>query len=117
MVLTNTGRKQITKAIGGSSYTVPCQVAWGDSSTTPTEDDTTLGSELIRKSVVDKVVTGTVVQFQSTLTTLDLNGSDILECGLLDESTGGNLFEHDTFATIEKTSGFEVETMFVVNVI
>ena len=115
-MITNLFKQLVTASLAGSTFTAPSHIAWGDSSTAATEDDTVLGNELERNAIDTNIVTGTTIEITSTLTTAELVGSTIKEVGLLNASSSGTLFMRNTFNDIEKTSGFEVDSTFIITV-
>jgi len=116
MVITTKCKELLAATLNGTAYDEPSHVAWGDDNTTPLVGDTTLGNELERNAISDTNLTGTVMSMTGVLTTLDLNGSTINEVGLLNASSSGDLFVHEVFGDLEKTSSFEVETTFFITI-
>ncbi|WP_298753005.1 hypothetical protein [uncultured Arcobacter sp.] len=115
------GTTLVAKQLVASSFTTgtiptPSHVAWGDGSTAFTTNDTTLESEIERNAYTDRILESQTVEFDAVLLTSEAVGSTITETGLLDSSTGGNLFVRDTFGGIDKTNQFELETRFVIRI-
>ena len=109
-------KEKVTEAFTTGTLITPAFAAWGSSSTAFSEEDTALGSESERKAITDTDLQSQTVVFYSTLLTSDLVGSAISEAGLLSASTGGTLFIRDTFAEIDKTNQFEIDTEFIIRV-
>jgi len=116
MVITTKCKELLAATLNGVSYTRPSYVAYGDDNTTPLVSDTTLGNELERNGTTDSNLTGAVISISSVLTTTELIGSTISEVGLLNESSSGDLFIHEVFGDLEKTSSFEVDTTFFITI-
>lgn len=115
-MITKEFKELIAASLAGSTFTAPSHLAWGDDNTAPTEDDTTLGNELIINAKDTALLTGTTIEINGNLSTTDLVGSTIKEVGLFNASSEGALFMRNIFAEIEKTSGFEVDTSFIITI-
>ena len=84
-------------------------VAVGDSTTTPTETDTTLGNEQTREALAETASTsGDTATFTMFLDTGDANGDDIEEVGLFNASSGGTMYLRTKTSSITKDSAREV---------
>tara|TARA_Y100000310_G_C20685829_1_gene818907 strand:+ start:3407 stop:3757 length:351 start_codon:yes stop_codon:yes gene_type:complete len=115
MTFTIDGREEIANWLGGASSANPSHTAVGDDDTLPTESDTSLGNEIFRKSASTSV-SGQTAEFEMTLLTTDLVGSTIKEMGLLNASSGGDLFVRTVNADIDKTANFEVRLVTQIKV-
>jgi len=79
-------------------------IAVGSDSTTPSSGDTALGSEIDRKSVMDRKLVNTAVRFSTWFGSAEANGT-WREIGLFDKSVGGTLFCRSLIdPPIEKTA-------------
>lgn len=115
-MITNTFKNLIAAAINGSGFTAPTYTAWGDDDTSVTVNDTSLGNELLRVDKESSIRQSNVVEITGNMGTNDLAGSTIKETGFFDAASDGNMCIHETFADIEKTSQFEIETIFIISV-
>ena len=79
----------------------------GTGTDSPTEGDTTLQSEINRKTAAGSV-TGSSVDFLATWPTGE-GPYSITESGLFTASGSGNMFNRATFSTITKPDGQELE--------
>ena len=115
-MITNKFKELIAKAINGEGFTAPTYLAWGDDNTAPTGGDTALGSELERNLKDSNIQQNNTVEIVGTLLTTELVGSTIKEAGLLNASSGGDLFIRNVFPDIEKTNQFEISTINIINI-
>lgn len=106
----------MASTLAGNSFTAPTHIAWGDGSTAFTLNDTALSSELERNAYNTRDLQSVTIQWEGVLTTAELNGSTLYETGLLNSSTAGDLFVRDTFAALDKTSQFELVTLFIMRI-
>jgi hypothetical protein len=116
MVITTKLKQDLAATLNGVSYTKPSHIAWGDGDTQAVVGDTELENELERNEITDSNLTGRTFEISCILTTDELAGSTIKEVGLLNSSSGGDLSIRETFSDLEKTSNFEVETIFVITI-
>lgn len=112
MVFTINGKKELAKWLGGESAVQPTYVAYGDGSTAPLETDTDLDNEIGDREITVNTVSGLIVEQEASLETTELNGSTIREVALLSASSGGVLFGRSVNFDINKTSSFEIRTLF-----
>ena len=113
-LIVNVGLKRAADLLGGTnSATAMSALAIGLSSTAPAAADTTLGNEITSGggsrgvatvTNTTTTVTGDTEQFQKTWTfTASIA---VAEEGIFDNNTsGGNMFAHNTFSTVNVVSG------------
>ena len=116
MGMTLLAKRLVASAFTTGTLPTPAYIAWGDGSTAYSEEDTALSNEIDRNAISDTDLSNQTVQYTGILSSSELVGSTIREAGLFDTSSSGNLFVRDTFEGIEKTNGFEVETIVVVRI-
>jgi len=116
-MITKVLKNSFATALAGTSFVSPTHVAWGSGTTSATEDDTTLGTETLRKTISDIVVNGATTEFTSTIATTELIGSTITEIGLLNASSVGSLSLRDVFGSIEKTNSFNVDSIIQITIL
>ena len=85
-------------------------LAVGTGTTAPSSSDTALGNEVLRKARQEYVRDDTNKKFTVSMwiSTLEANGNDLTEVGVLDTNSGGNLFTREIFDAISKTSDIEI---------
>lgn len=99
-------------------------IGFGTDNTTPSESDTTLGAEVIRKAFDEAAIknlgNGTY-DFSATLGLTEGNGSTLQEVGLFDAAASGNMFIRNLLTqSVAKTTSIELSvslraTISVVN--
>lgn len=114
MVFTTTGKEEIMKWMAGDSSTAPTHIATGVGTISANESDSSLGSEVGREAINSTSRDGKKVTYTITLDSLQLNGNDLTEVGLLNASTNGDLFQRSVFAAISKTNAFEIQVDITV---
>jgi len=115
-MITNKFKELIATAINGSGFTAPTYTAWGDDGTDETVNDTSLGNELLRDGKESSIRQNNVVEILGSLGTSELVGETIREAGLFDAASDGNMCIRGTFADIEKTNQFEIESIYIISV-
>ena len=73
------------------------------------DEDTALGGEKTRPSVTVTSFNDSEVTFQILLTSAMANGNSLTEAGVLNASTGGDLFNRFTHGAVVKSSNVELE--------
>ena len=116
MVFTTAGKNLIRDWLAGNSPTPPTHIGFGDDNTSATINDTSLGNELVRKSISDTSTTDQRVKFTALLTSVEQNGEVIREIGLFNASTSGTMLQRCTFADINKTSSIELEVEVYIKI-
>lgn len=109
MVLTNTLFTEIQTAVITELTNEFTHLAVGTDNTTPTASDTTLGAEVFRDATfsTDTSTPGTFIATLEVLTT-EANSNALVEVGVFDAASSGNLWMHETFNTINKTSDIQL---------
>ena len=98
----------IKTAVKTSVTTNGTHIAVGTDNTTPVVGDTTLGAEVIRKALQESTTGTSDVILSFFLNSTEANGSDLVEVGLFDASSSGNLLEREVYTSITKNSSTEV---------
>ena len=95
-------------------------IAVGTDDTTPTETDTTLGNEVLRKERQEysRDDTNGKITVSMWILSTEANSNDLKEVGVFDASSGGNMFSRNTFNTISKNNNIElwIDLEFTVSV-
>lgn len=111
-LITNSGENLLANLLGGLSSSSIGYIAIGTGTTTPSETDTALSSEVDRKGMDTgyPAVSGSTVTFQSTWTTSEPSGQPyaITELGLFTASSGGTMLNRIVFSPVNKTSSVEL---------
>lgn len=97
--------KEITKTDLNTNWT---HVAVGTGTTAPTEADTALEAEVLRRAREEITQTDTETTVSMWIPSTDANGDTLSEVGVFDASSGGNMFSRSTFDPITKTSDMEI---------
>jgi len=95
-------------AVKTSVTTNGTHMAVGTDNTTPTVGDTALGTEVTRKALQESTVGTSDIILSLYLNSTESNGNSLVEIGLLDAASSGNLLVRDIFTTITKNSSTEV---------
>ena len=96
------GKNQVLLASAATYLNQFKYLAIGTSSTAPAITDTTLGAEVARSSAITPTnPSANTLQFVNTFAAGTGTGA-IVEAGLLDAASSGNLFSHVTFSVINK---------------
>ena len=91
--------------------------AVGTGTTTPAHGDTALGTEVFRTSVTQQIISGATLMVKLYLDTNSANGYTLTEAGLFDLPTGGDLFAHQVYAGVAKTSANEITYTWSINAV
>ena len=116
MVVTQTALSEISKWLAGDSATAPTHMAVGDDTTTPDDEDTTLGNELDRNANATATAGDDSATFSMILTTAEANGNTLTEAGLFNAGTNGDMYVRFTHGGIIKTAAVEIEYSIVIRV-
>lgn len=111
------GKTEIMKWMAGESATAPTHIATGEGTTSTTEDDSALESELQRDALETTTRSGREVLFEVVIPSTDLIGESLSEIGLLNAASAGTLFIRDVFSTIPKTKNFEVQVDIITRLL
>lgn len=85
------------------SNTAPTHIGVGTSATAPAAGDTALGVEVFRNWITRRIPDPQKITFQLFLGTGDANGNTLVEAGIFNQDTGGDMLSRVTFAGIVKT--------------
>ena len=85
-------------------------LAVGTGTTSPSQSDTALESETLRKSRQEYERDDANGKFTVSMwvSTLEANGNDLGEAGVFQQSSGGIMYARETFTPITKTSDIEI---------
>lgn len=112
-LITNVGKAQLSKLIGQLVAIFPSYIALGIVATAANVLDTTLASEIVtaglQRAAADTIISETVTVTNDTVTFTKVFTSTgsfaIVEAGLLDDPTTGNLFARRVFAAVNVVNG------------
>jgi hypothetical protein len=112
-LITNVGKAQLAKLIGQLAATFPSYIALGLGNTAANVLDTALVNEITTqggaRATADSIASETVSVTDDTVTftkVFTFTGSfAIVEAGLLDDPTAGNLFARRVFAAVNVVNG------------
>lgn len=109
-MITNDGLDLIRNWIHGDAPTAPTHMAVGTGTSFVQATDTTLETELLRKtfSTKTKGTTGKET-LEMTILTTEGNGNDLSEFGILNAASVGDLLNRIVIDPISKTSAFELK--------
>jgi len=116
MVVTQTALQEIAKWLVGDSATAPTHSAVGTDTTTPDDEDTTLGNELVRNANATATAGTDSATFSMILATTEANGNNLSEAGLFNAGTNGDMYVRFTHGDIVKTASVEVEYTIVLRI-
>lgn len=86
----------------------PSHIAVGTDATAPAAGDTTLGTEVFRNVITRRIPSATQITFQLFLATGDANGNTLVEAGIFNASSAGDMLSRVTYTSIAKTSAITV---------
>lgn len=125
-MIVKSGRTMVRELLRGDSTVGITHVGFGTGTTGETDNDTALSTEIkkyntgTRYPVLARPSTLGVshaVVVEHTLTSLDLNGSALAECGLFNNSTTGTMFCRETPTSISKANTFELQYVYSIKCI
>lgn len=100
--------------IYGDGITMPTHIAMGTGTTASTAADTTLETEVERKSA-SKSKSGTdTVAYSSTLSTAEGNGNTLAEVGAINAASAGTLANRQVFPGFNKTDQYELRVQIYI---
>lgn len=106
--LTTSFLNEIRDAIKANMETNWTHGAIGTGTTTPTSADTTLETEVFRKSTQETSSGTDTKTISSWIASTEANGNDITEFGFLNAGAGGTLWNRNIFSAKSKTSDIEL---------
>ena len=108
-MITDVWNTQMRDLIYGDSVDLPSHIAMGSGTTAVSTSDTTIETELLRKSIDSKSKPGTnKVMFQGTISAGEENGSIFTECGAFNAASGEIMVNHQLHTGILKADTFEL---------
>jgi len=109
-MIMNTGIELVRDWLAGDAVNDSTHMAVGVGTSYPTATETTLVSELLRKTFSAKTKQGDgKITYEMTLTTAEGNGSDLSEVGIFNDPTTGEMLNRLAFTPLAKTSAFELK--------
>ena len=108
MVNTTGFLSTLKTAVKTSVTTNGTYMAVGTDSTAAVPADTALGTEVTRKAIQESTTGTSDIIISLFLNSLESNGNSLVEVGLFDAASTGNLLVRDTFTAISKNSSTEV---------
>ena len=113
MVLTNKFLEECAQwagsqiaAAGVAVADAPNRIAYGSGTTTPTDDDTTLGTEVLNEAFsANPQISGKEVTFFGNISDADYGEGDVTEVGIMDNGTDKNLYARSVHTAITISSG------------
>ena len=116
MVITTKTKELLVSFLGGNTETAPTHIAFGTTTTTPNEENITLGTENIRLTTTDTSATGKEISFSTTLASTQASGETLAEMGLFNANSAGTMFVHSTYTDITKTTSFEIQATITMRI-
>lgn len=114
-IICTAGKNKLLAVSGGEALTAFLYVAIGTSATAVAIGDTTLGTEVAR-SPIQTATNPTAAQYQVTYTFPAGTGTGtIVEAGLLDAASTGNLLAHQTFGAYTKAAGDTLQIIWQIS--
>lgn len=117
MPKTNALKNNLAEAMETGSFDIPLYVSIGRSNATFDESDTDLTDSIMRVPINNTVRVDNTVEYQGTITEAQANGETIKETGLHVLSTGGDMYVRQTLFDINKTSAFEYDIIYVMELV
>jgi len=93
-------------ASGTAVATAPNRIAYGSGTSSPTEDDTALGTEVLEEAFsATPQISGNEVTFFGNISDADYGAGDVTEVGIMDNGTDKTLYSRAVHTTITISSG------------
>ena len=109
-MIVNAGLNLMRDFLAGNAPTPPSHFAVGTGTTAVVAGDTTLETEVERKAVVSKTLSGNgILEYVGELLSTEANGNDLAEVGVLNAASAGELLLRTTHAPYSKTASFSVK--------
>jgi len=103
------GKNLIRDLLGGATAAYPTHFAVGTSSTAPAAGDTTLGVEVFRDQITQRVYSAAQLTVKFYLPTGYANGYTLAEAGIFNAASGGTMLSRTVYLpAIVKTSSITV---------
>lgn len=100
--------------IYGDSITMPTHIALGTGTTAAAATDTTLVTEVERKSAAKSKSNTHTVAYSSTWATTEGNGNTFTEVGAINAASGGTLANRQVFPGFAKTVDYELRVQVYI---
>lgn len=109
-MIVDSGLNLIRDFLNGDAPNPPSHMAFGSGTSAVTAADTSLGSEVIRKSISkEEKATPGVIEYTVTIDSTEANGSNLSEFGVFNASSGGTMLMRKTHLVYQKTASFGVK--------
>lgn len=109
-MIVNSGLNLMRDFLNGAAPNPPSHFAVGTGTTAVAAGDTTLETEVERKAVVSKTLSGNgILEYVGELLSTEANGNDLSEVGVLNAASAGDLLLRTTHAPYSKTADFSVK--------
>ena len=98
----------LVRDLMGGNNTAPTHIAVGTDNTAPAAGDTALVAEVFRNVITRRVPSAQKIVFQLFIGTGEANGNALVEAGIFNRSTAGDMLSRVIFAVINKTGAITV---------
>jgi len=109
-MIVNAGLNLMRDFLAGDAPSPPSHFAVGTGTTAPAAGDITLETEVLRKTVTTKTLSGNgILEYAGELFSTDANGNSLSEVGVLNAASAGDLLLRNTHVPYSKTADFSVK--------
>ena len=109
----DTGLDLVRDLMLGNNF-APTHIAVGTNNTAPVAGDTTLNTEVFRNVITRRIVASKQAKFQLFITSSEANGNTLVEAGIFNQATVGDMLSRVTFTDIIKTSALTVTLTWTI---
>lgn len=109
------GKEYVASRIDSNSKAVISHMAVGTGSTAPAAGNTTLGAEVLRKSLGSSTVVDNTITYVTTFAAGEATAA-LTEAGLFNASSGGDMLCRTTFSVVNKAADDTMTITWVVTV-
>jgi len=109
------GKEYVASRIDSNSKAVISHMAVGTGSTAPAAGNTTLGAEVLRKSLGSSTVVNNTITYVTTFAAGEATAA-LTEAGLFNASSGGDMLCRTTFSVVNKAADDTMTITWVVTV-
>jgi len=107
-LITDQGLNLVRDFIANTNRAVS-HIAVGTNATAPANGDTALGTEVFRDFITRRITsTNFKLKMQLFIDETSANGNTLVEAGLFQRKTGGEIMSHVTYSSIVKTAAITV---------